>query len=91
MCYRNAIKSTYLAKARTNSLQLEVHLGRGLENYDKTYKLCKIDNEDLEHFLIRCPELQGKKDPEMLRIETDMTSEQKIAHILFENKQFMKL
>ena len=91
MCYRNTINSTYLAKARTNSLQLEVHLGRGIENYDKTCKLCNIEDEDLEHFLIRCPELHRKRDPEILRTETDMTSEQKTAHILFENKQFIKI
>ena len=40
MCYRNNSCSAYLAKARTNSLQLEEHLGRGLPNYDTTCKLC---------------------------------------------------
>ena len=40
MCYRNNNYSAYLAKARTNSLQLEEHLGRGLLNYDTTCKLC---------------------------------------------------
>ena len=74
MCYRNTKHSAYLAKARTNSLQLEVHLGRGLENYDRTCKLCRIEDEDLEHFLIRCPALQGKRDPEIMKIETQMTS-----------------
>ena len=54
MCYRNTINSTYLAKARANSLQLEEHIGRGLINYDKTCKLCETE-EDLEHFLTRCP------------------------------------
>ena len=29
MCYNNNINSSYLAKARTNSLQLEDHLSRG--------------------------------------------------------------
>ena len=90
MCYRNTKHSAYLAKARTNSLELEVHLGRGLENYDRTCKLCRIEDEDLEHFLIRCPVLQGKRDPEIMKTETQMTSEQKTAHILFEKKQFMK-
>ena len=90
MCYRNTINSTYLAKARTNSLQLEVHLGRGLENYDRTCKSCRIEDEDLEHFLIRCSKLQGKRDSEIMRTETEMASEQKTTHILFEKKQFMK-
>ena len=40
MCYRDNTCSTYLAKARINSLQLEEHLERGSSNYDTTYKLC---------------------------------------------------
>ena len=35
-CYRNNSQSAYLAKARTNSLQLEEHLGRGQPNYNTT-------------------------------------------------------
>ena len=91
MCYRNTINSTYLAKARTNSLQLEEHIGRGVINYDKTCKLCETEEEDLEHFLIRCPELHTKRDPEIMSMTTDMTSEQKTNHILFENKQYSKV
>ena len=86
MCYRNDINSTYLAKARTNSLQLEDHIGRGIVNYDKTCKLCGEEEEDLEHFLVRCPELSRKRNPEVIKTETPMTSEEKTAHILFENK-----
>ena len=66
MCYRNNISSTYLAKARTNSLQLEEHIGRGIPNYDKTCKLCGEEEEDLEHFLIRCLELEGKRNSEIM-------------------------
>ena len=32
-----------------------------------------------------------KRDPEILRTDTDMTSEQKTTHILFENKQYSKV
>ena len=32
ICYRKTVNSTYLAKARSNSLQLEVHIGRGILN-----------------------------------------------------------
>ena len=47
-CYKNLKQSTYLAKARTNSLQLEDQLGRGIENYNKTCKMCKLENENLK-------------------------------------------
>ena len=90
MCYRNNIRSTYLAKARTNSLQLEEHIGRGIINYDKTCKLCGEEEEDLEHFLIRCPELEGKRNPEIIEGGLPMTSKEITAHILFRNKEYKK-
>ena len=43
MYYSNNLNSTYLAKPKTNSLQLEDHLGRGKIGYDKTCKLCKLE------------------------------------------------
>ena len=42
-CYRNNKNSEYLAKVRTNTLQLEEHLGRGKNNYDKNGKLCSLE------------------------------------------------
>ena len=60
-CYRNNWNSEYLAKARTNSLQLEEQLGRGKRDYDKTCKLYGQEEEDLEHFMVKCPRLQCKK------------------------------
>merc|ERR1712179_546927 len=72
-CYRNSKQSTYLAKARTNSLQLEDHLGRGIGNYNKTCKMCKLEDEILEHFPIKCPALQRKRDPTIININTNHT------------------
>ena len=91
MCYCNNICSTYLEKARTNSLQIEEHIGRGIPNYDKTCKLCGTGEEDLEHFLVKCPELERKRDPEIMEMELPMTSKEKTSHILFKNKQYQKL
>ena len=88
LCYRNSKQSTYLAKARTNSLQLEDHLGRGIENYNKTCKMCKQEDENLEHFLIKCPALQGKSDLTIINTYTSLTPEQQTAHILFKEKQY---
>ena len=87
MCYRNNICSTYLVKARTNSLQLEEHLGRGQHNYNKTCKLCE-EEEDLEHFIVRCLKLEGKRNPEIMEDGPPMTSEERTAHILFRNNKF---
>ena len=86
MCYSNNINSTYLAKARTNSLQLD-HLGRGILSY-KTCKLCKTEEEDLEHFLARCPDLNQKRDLEIIKQDIPMTSEEQTFHIIFKCKQY---
>ena len=87
-CYSNNINSTYLAKARTNSLQLEDHLGRGVPEYDRTCKLCKIEKEDLEHFLIKCPELEIKRNKKIMEDKEEMTAEEKSIQILFKEKHY---
>ena len=82
-CYRNSKRSTYLAKARINSLQLEEHLGRGKPNYDTTCKLCHLEEENLEHFLIKCPILENKRDPEIIGPWKNMDTETQTVNILF--------
>ena len=61
-CYRNNNNSTYLAKARTNSLQLEEHMGIKQPKYNTNCKLCGLGEENLEHFVVECPELEGKRN-----------------------------
>ena len=87
-CYRNSKQSAFLAKARTNSLQLEDQLGKGIENYNKTCKMCKLEDENLEHFLIKCSAFQRIRDPIIININTNQTPEQQTAHILFKEKQY---
>ena len=67
-CYRNNRNSEYLAKARTNSLQLEEQLGRGRRYYDITCKLCGHEEGNLKHFMVKCPRLQSKRDTEATRL-----------------------
>ena len=60
-CYRNNSNSDYLAKARTNCLQLEEYFDRRNRNHDTTCKLCNQGEKKLEHFLVVCPRLQAKE------------------------------
>ena len=90
-CYSNNINSTYLAKARIKSLQLEDHLGRGVAGYDKTCKLCKLEEEDLEHFLIKCPELEKKRNKEIMKNEQRMTAEKRTIQKLFKEKPYSEI
>ena len=88
-CYRNNNHSTYLAKARTNSLQLEEHLGRGQPNYNTNCKLCGLGEENLEHFVVECPELEGKRNKKLME-GPSMTSEEKTIQILFKSKNYQE-
>ena len=82
ICYSNNINSSYLAKARTNSLQLEDHIGRGKRGYDKICKLCKLEEEDLEHLMVKCPDLKARRDREIMKETDTMIVEEKRIHIL---------
>ena len=88
MCYINDTCSTYLAKHRSNSPQLEEHLGRGSPNYDTTCKFCRLE-EVLEYFIVRCPELEGKRNTELLQ-GLPITSEEKTIHILYKKDRFQE-
>ena len=61
-CYRNNGHSAFVAKVRTDSLQLEDHLGRGKPHYDKTCKLCGVGEENLKHILLKCKELESERN-----------------------------
>ena len=75
----------FLAKARTNSLQLEDHLGRGKPQYDKTCKLCRDGEENLEHFLVECKELESERDRRIVE-DTDKPIQERTVEILFKSE-----
>ena len=58
LCYRNNNNSKFYARARTNTLRLEEHKGRGQKNYNTICKLCGEEKEDMVHFVIKCRELE---------------------------------
>merc|ERR1711867_429391 len=61
-CYRNNVNSMYLARARMNSLRLAEAIGRTNKKHDRKCRLCNREMEDMTHFLIKCPKLEGKRD-----------------------------
>ena len=70
---------------------MEDHLGKGVPEYDKTCKLCKIEKEDLEHFLIKCPVLEGKRNKKIMKNKQEMTAEEIIIQILFKEKHYNEI
>ena len=89
-CYRNNGHSAFLAKARTNSLQLEEHRGRGNQNYDTTCKLCGEEDEDIVHFLVKCKKLEGERDNRLMN-GAQQDPEEKLRQLLFENKEHQEV
>ena len=89
-CYRNNGPSVFLAKARTNSLQLEEHRGRGIQHYDSTCKLCGEEVEDIVHFLIKCKKLEAKREDVLIN-GTNQDPVEKLRKLLFENEKYQEV
>ena len=83
-CYRNNKNSTFLARARTNSLKLEEHKGRGVPGYDRTCKLCMKEEENLVHFIVDCEELEDVRNYKLIN-RSQETSEDRMITLLFYN------
>jgi len=62
LCYSNNNNSKFYARARTNTLKLEEHKGRGKKNFNTICKLCGEEKDDLVHFIIKCKELETKRN-----------------------------
>merc|ERR1711874_565357 len=89
-CYRNNRNSIFLARARTNTLKLEDHKGRGLPGYDKTCKLCKEGKEDIVHFIIDCKKLEKSRDYNLIDRNIN-NSEERMRKLLFRNNKYQEI
>ena len=89
-CYRNNKNSLFFARARTNSIKLEEHKGRGLVGYDKTCKLCKEGNEDIVHFIIDCKRLEKVRNYHLID-KNIQCSEEKMRKLLFRDNRFQEI
>ena len=89
-CYRNNNNSVFLARARTNTLKLEEHKGRGVPGYDKTCKLCRKSEENIVHFTIDCEKLEKIRNYNLIDSRLD-NSEEKMRTLLFRNSNFQEI
>jgi len=88
-CYRNNMNSTFLARARTNSLKLEEAIGRGNKHYNKVCKLCEQEEEDLVHFIAKCRALETKRDYGVLDCSIE-DPEERMIKFLFRQEDFQR-
>merc|ERR1712105_3142 len=89
-CYRNNTNSLFFARARTNSIKLEEHKGRGIAGYDKTCKICKENFENIVPFLIDCKELEKVRDYNLINRDIQ-NSEDRMRSLLFKDNRFQEI
>ena len=89
-CYRNNRNSIFLARARTNTLKLEDHKGRGLPGYDRTCRLCKEDIEDIVHFTMDCRKLENHRDYNLID-RNIINSEERMRVLLFRDGRHQEI
>ena len=91
MCYRNGYNSKILARARTNTLQVEEFIHRRNRNHNKICRLCGREEEDLKHFLINCPRLESKRNRSMMNKWSNNDMDKQMVDLLFNENNYEKL
>ena len=90
-CYTNSISSNYLARARTNTLQVEKFIHRRNRDHNTICRLCGLEEEDLQHFLVTCPRLEQKRDREITESWRNNDKQRQTVDILFNEKRYTKV
>ena len=89
LCYRNNVNSMFLARARMNSLKLEEAIGRGNKNHNKCCKLCHQEEEDLVHFTVKCPKLEGLRNYGIINKKI-RNPEKRMIELLFRQNKYQE-
>ena len=79
-----------MARARTNTLKLEDHKGRGLPGYDRTCRLCREGTEDIVHFIIVCRKLENFRDYNLIN-RNITNSEERMRTLLFRDERYQEI
>ena len=90
-CYRNGLNSKLLARARTNTLKLEEVIHRRCREHDKTCRLCGLEDEDLKHFILKCPRLRNKRDRRLIEKWSNIDTDKQLTDILFKELEYTRL
>ena len=91
LCYTNNTSSKILARARTNTLQVEEFIHRRNGNHDTTFKLCGQEEEDLLHFIIKCPRLNQKRNRRLMNRWRNRDKNRQVIDLLFNEKDFKEV
>ena len=73
-----------------NSLKLEEAMGRNKTNHDTCCKLCNQEEEDLTHFIMKCPELERYRDYNLID-RSIQDPERRVVELLFKQKRYQEV
>merc|ERR1712002_296297 len=79
--YRNDFSSTLLFQARSNTLSLNIE--NRFRNESTICELCKVEGENMEHFILKCRSLDGSREKNFLEKFKDMNNEDILGNLLF--------
>ena len=79
--YRNDFSSTLLFQARSNTLSLNIE--NRFRNESTICDLCKVEGENLEHFVLKCRSLDASREKKFIEKFKDMNNEDILGNLLF--------
>ena len=79
--YRNDFSSILLFQARSNTLSLNIE--NRFRNESTICELCKVEGENLEHFVLKCRNLDGSREKNFIEKFKDMNNEDILGNMLF--------
>ena len=59
------------------------------QTHTHTCKLCKYEEEDLAHFVIKCPKLEDKRNSEIVN-KNIVDTEESLIHSLFKQRKYQE-
>ena len=62
-----------------------------MAEHDITCRLCGMEEEDLQHFIVSCPRLEQKRDREIINKWRNNDKQKQTVDILFNEKEYGKV
>ena len=84
--YRNDFSSTLLFQARSNTLPLNIE--KRFRNESTICELCKVEGENLEHFILKCRSLDGSRYKNFIEKFNDMSNEDIIGNFIIRIRKY---
>ena len=72
-------------------LQVKEYIHRRNRSHDKICRLCGLEEEDIQHFLVTCPILDQKRDKEIMEAWRNSNKQKQTVGILFREKRYNKV